>query len=282
MKARASARRFEDKAARLLAALAAGGHALTPVTGSASYEVCVSGEQAPRIVADPGLVEAMLTNDWLRRDDGTVAASEAGLAWLRRRLSGEEAWRGQHLLTEAAEIEAPGGGREQVTAVANESPLAWLRRRQGADGRPLVSDIQFAAGERLRADFERGRLGPRVTADWSRPALDQGRQGSRGVADLADSALAARQRVDKAIAALGPDLGGLLIDVCCFLAGLEDAERRRHWPRRSAKVVLAIALDRLAAHYGLSAEARGPQRSGGVRHWGEADYRPRIDTDPLS
>ncbi len=276
-------RRDQERAARVLSALAACGGRLEYGGEGADcrYRLAAPGETAPRLAADAALVERMAANDWLSRAGAAFVLGEAGRAWLRRLKSANDPWRAQHLATETAEIVAPDGRRAPATVVANESPLAWLRRRRGADGRPLVSATQYVAGERLRADFERGRLGPRVTVDWTGVPAGRRRRGAGGgPADIADSALAARRRVDAAMRALGPDLGALLIDVCCFLTGLEDAERGRAWPRRSAKVVLAIALDRLAAHYGLSESARGHARSRAILHWGDPDYRPKIDAAP--
>ncbi|WP_197024087.1 DUF6456 domain-containing protein [Xanthobacter sp. 126] len=136
-----------------------------------------------------------------------------------------------------------------------ESPLAWLARRQGKDGRTLVDATQLQAGERLRADFTRANLTPRVTSRWSEVS------GAGTPEAFTDMVLAAKLRVSRALTAVGPELSGVLLDVCCFLKGLETVERERRWPVRTAKVVLCLALDRLAAHYGISASATGRDRA---------------------
>jgi hypothetical protein len=156
-----------------------------------------------------------------------------------------------------------------------ESPLAWLAYRKGRDGRSLIAAHQLLAGERLRVDFTAGGLTPRVTANWIAPVAQARRSGASAAA-FADSMLAARMRVERALEAVGPDFAGLLLDVCCFLKGLEVVEHERGWPRRTGKVVLELALDRLAAHYGFAAEARGPLRAR-TRRWRAPDARPVID-----
>jgi hypothetical protein len=93
---------------------------------------------------------------------------------------------------------------------------------------------------------------------------------------MQDNVLAARQRVIRALAAVGPELSGVLVDVCCHLKGLEEAEKTEGWPQRSGKVILQMALTRLARHYGL---VNDDQVNGGLKrrlsHWGAEDYKPK-------
>jgi hypothetical protein len=160
-----------------------------------------------------------------------------------------------------------------------ESPIAWLFNRKDGDGNPLISEAQYNAGERLRADFWFAQMSPSVTQSWNLAATaGGGRRGAPGAGvDLADNVIAAGERVRRALAAVGPELSGVLIDVCCHLKGLEQVEKRAGWPQRSGKVVLGVALDALARHYGFAAPATLPPRNAVVRHWGASDFRPAID-----
>lgn len=151
-------------------------------------------------------------------------------------------------------------GVARVLMNDRESPLAWLARRKGRDGRAMIEPMQFVAGEKLRADFTRAQLTPRVTSSWTTPTGGSSR--GNGAGEMTDLIVAARQRVRLALEACGPEFAGVVLDVCCFLRGLEDLEHERGWPSRSAKVVLQLALSRLARHYGLERESIG---SGSVR-----------------
>lgn len=153
-------------------------------------------------------------------------------------------------------------GRTNVVVDDGESPLVWLSRRQGRDGRALIEQHQLQAGERLRCEFTVAHLMPRTTSDWDSPVSP----GFNPDACSTEEMIAARQRVRRALDAAGPEFAGLLIDVCCFLKRLEDVERERQWPARSAKVVLQFALTRLARHYGYGPHAKGTARPA-VRTW---------------
>ena len=133
------------------------------------------------------------------------------------------------------------GTRRTVTVNLAESPLGWLRSRGMVDAR------QFEAGERLRSDYEMASLGPRVTMRWS-GRVDGG--SSDGI-DPTLAQIAAKRRFDAAINAAGPGLSDVLWRVVCACEGVPAAEKALGWPARAGKLVLCLALDRVAMHYGL-------------------------------
>jgi hypothetical protein len=133
-----------------------------------------------------------------------------------------------------------------VTVNLAESPLGWLKARG------LVSERQFEAGERLRADWERAQLSPSVTMRWGAPPLDRNARGGSARLDPAEAQVAARRRFDDAVAAVGPGLTDILWRVVCAGEGMRDAEQALGWPARAGKLVLGLALDRLADHYRIA------------------------------
>ena len=135
-----------------------------------------------------------------------------------------DGFRGRHLRLAQRQI-ATEFGRANVTVDNSESPLAWLARHRGRNGRALIEPHQLQAGERLRIDFTCAHLMPRTTTNWMRPIASsrRGAGGERG-AEFTDVMIAARQRVHQALDAVGPEFGGLLLDVCCFLKRLEDVD----------------------------------------------------------
>ena len=171
-----------------------------------------------------------------------------------------DAFLAQHLALASREADTPHG-RSAVTLDEAESPLVWLARRRGRDGRPLIDPYQLAAGERLRSEFTRAQMMPRITSNWQAAVSTGTRGAAGGAAQASDTMIAARQRFRQALDAVGPEFAGLLMDVCCFLKRLDDVERERQWPARSAKVVLQLGLDRLARHFGLMREARGKPKA---------------------
>lgn len=196
---------------------------------------------------------------WLRRvleDDGDARrrAAETGLA------EAPAPFARQHRLAAERWVDGPEG-MEKATVNLGESPLGWLARRRDPDGRPFLLPEEVAAGERLREDFELAQLGPKVAQDWRR-FLAPGTSGApRGPAE---GPQAARDRLSRALAALGPGLEDAALRACCFLEGLEATERRMGWSARSGKVVLKIALARLAQHYGYARAPAEPERSRGA------------------
>jgi len=273
---RSSEAKASRKALAGLVGFLARGEAQGPLPSARSGRITLERSDGNRRDVDASLLKAALARGLLADkvpQGGSVTASAArsagsvprrtyaptpeGRAALKRWLSDpDSAFQDQHRTL------LPGSDPEMgaMTVNAQESPLAALARIKARDGSLFLESCHVEAGERLRVDFTRGQMQPSLGQRWEPVRLGRQSGTPGGAAEMSEAALAARMRVERALADVGPELSGVLLDVCCFLKGLAEVERERQWPARSAKLMLRTALAALARHY--DAPRRRP---GGVR-----------------
>jgi hypothetical protein len=201
----------------------------------------------PRLRVKPDMVAGFRVRDWIAprgTEPESFTLSPTGTGWYLRTLADGDPFAAQHQIRAGRVVVDAEGVERNVVVNEAESPLTRLRARR------LIDATQCEAGERLRRDFTLAQLAPRLGVDLTAPVV-LGRRGAARSETLTETVLAAKQRFSHAMRAVGPGLSDLLFDVCCHLIGLEDAERSFGWPSRAGRVVLAIALDRLALHYGM-------------------------------
>jgi Domain of unknown function (DUF6456) len=268
-KARDSEEAFDGVRDRALQRLAeTGAYGLVTEAGGLAVYVARNNFNRPIMIVDQAgrlqlMREELLRRSGRRADEWLI--SDLGRARLMRTKAADSPFRSQHQSLEIREMREPNGAAAMVRVNQAESPLAWLASHTDRQGRPMIGEAQFMAGERLRRDFTLANLQPSVTAMWGMPINSAGRRGGADTGSLNDTMIAAKERVWRAVDAVGPDLGAILLQVCCHLNGLAQAERHLGWPARAGKVVLRIALDRLAAHYGIGGAltaGRGPESPG--------------------
>jgi DNA-binding PadR family transcriptional regulator/lambda repressor-like predicted transcriptional regulator len=230
------------------------------------------GKSLRTAVLDRTVAHAFALKDWVTcRKPGRVSTYEitsAGRAALKRMVDEEDRRRqgtaeaavpfgDQHRVWDEREVMDDGGPRRVRYNLA-ESPVALLGRRRDRDGRPFLEAEQVAAAERLREDFELAQMGPRVAQNWDRFLTGGDRGAFQPDSGMAEGPASARSRVAAALRDLGPGLGDVALRCCCFLEGLEVAEKRMGWAARSGKIVLRIALMRLRRHYDETYGRSGP------------------------
>lgn len=183
----------------------------------------------------------------------TKRKQKPGLGKLKdRRLTLDETpIQSRHRLTGSRMMRSDQGELVECRVNLGESPLGWLSHRKDTNGQPFLAAYHVEAGDRLRADFTKGQVTPVMTQNWGAVPRDKNRAGPSAGLTLGEASLAARQRFEKAVQAMGPDLADIVVRTCCYLQGMEAAEKEHGWPARSGKVILKLALDRLANHYGL-------------------------------
>lgn len=206
-----------------------------------SYVLVQAGDTAGAVVGQ-ALVGYLVSQGYISAGAGGVyRMSAAGMACLaRRQAHTPDHFAAQHRRMIDAEI-AEAGTLRRCRINACAAPLVYLHQRG------LISACEREAGERLQRDFHMAQMAPRLGVNWQAPV----RSGRTAPGAVPEMVLAAKQKVRLALKSVGPELAGVLMDLCCTERGLEETEKVRGWPRASAKLVLRLALAGLARHYGL-------------------------------
>ncbi|MEM1274083.1 MAG: DUF6456 domain-containing protein [Pseudomonadota bacterium] len=228
------------------------------------------GEQTRTAVVDRAVAIAFGLRDWIQAVEfGRIAKyriTSAGKSALKRLIEedrqrrvaegrapafaeAQTTFQAQHRDWGERGIKDDDGKRRSIRVNLAETPLASIARRKGTDGKPFLSPDLVQVGEKLREDFERAQMGPRIGQNWDRFLSGVDRGGFLSDGGIGEGPRAARERVSHALDALGPGLSDIVMRVCCFLEGLESAEKRLGWSARSGKIVLKIGLQRLQQHY---------------------------------
>ncbi len=233
--------RLELEARRILRRLSEQGACLAVASGMETAVVVredPNGQTIRTGTVDKEIAEAMALRDWIASSgNGRVLryrVTSAGRAALRELIATDE---------REPEIHSESGGEHHARYGMAETPILMLARRRDRDGTPFLSTELVRAGERLREDYEIAAMDGVPEGGWESflgrpPEGDTTARGPEG----------ARARLLSALAELGPGLGDVTFRVCCQLEGLESVEKRMGWAARSGKIVLRIALQRLARY----------------------------------
>lgn len=267
---------FDAEAVRVLRRLCETGAVLAVATEMEKAVIVrdgVAGAATRTGVVNRSFAEALALKDWISpKQNGKITrytitpAGRSALENMMHESRVDEAQGFAESQTAFAEC-APAWGDAEETDVERprrmrynlaESPLTALARRKDKNGEQFLTDDLVSAGEHLREDFELAQMGPRVAQNWD-SFLTVGDSDSY-VPDsgVNDGSSRARRRVADALSELGPGLSDVVLRCCCYLEGLETAEKKLGWSARSGKIVLRIALIRLKRHYDETVGPHGP------------------------
>lgn len=193
-------------------------------------------------------VRALASLGAIDADAAECRANRGTAQWLKRQLLEADAFAAQHRI----ETRAADGTLVNLA----ESPLARLALASG-EGAAFLRPHQVEAGERLRRLVERAQLQPRLTMSYS--AAHTASKGTGHAGEIGDMAADARKALADLHRQLPRDCAEVVLDVCGLGKGLQQVETERGWPRRSAKLVLRIGLDRLAEVWGIGEAATGAE-----------------------
>lgn len=125
---------------------------------------------------------------------------------------------------------------------------------------PFLSAHHVLTANRIADLINKAQIRANITQNLDALALPKAK-GARGASEIGDFAIDCRAKLQALLDVLPKDCRRVLIDVCGFEKGLQQIEFEMQWPRRSAKLVLRMALEIAASHWRIDDKAVGPIRA---------------------
>lgn len=209
------------------------------------------------------LIEYMNKNKWLKLKDGTYKHTEAGRVWVSEFIYFLDLDKQANKLRQQVDNHSPQSSIQEKTLkqVPNmalclddeASPILKLFNRQRNVAHRYLNEIHLQAGQKLFKLFVSANLQPHITMDWDRlKSVPQNHYMGSKDSGFSEQAYIARRQLYESLAHVGEEFSTILVEICLFGNGLEATEKAMHWPARSGKLLLTMALDRLAEYYQLN------------------------------
>ena len=231
-------------------------------------EVALYNEQKEQVIfvkkLPLTLVQFMKDNGWLKLKDKIYRHTDAGRVWLSDfvyfiDLNQNNANQQQIHKRITMDASAP---RMNINDPVSPShlpdegdlaPLLKLYNRQRNIAHKYLTEVHLCAGQKLFAQFIKANLRPNVTMNWENlQSVKQSHHMGVKQDGFSETNYVARRELYESLAHVGQEFAAILVEVCLFGNGLEATEKAMNWPARSAKLLLTMALDRLAEHYHMT------------------------------
>lgn len=213
------------------------------------------------------LIEFMQGNGWLKLKQDIFRHTDTGRIWLAdficfvdlgqetaaKRLANNTASRTsppRPMAMKEPANHADHHANQQHAASADHAPLLKLYNRQRNMAHKYLSETHLLAGQKLFDLFVKANVRPNVTMNWEnlQSVKQSHHTGSKDVG-FSEATYMARRELYESLSHVGQEFSAILVEICLFGNGLEATEKAMNWPARSAKLLLTMALDRLAEYY---------------------------------
>lgn len=204
------------------------------------------------------IIEFMVKNGWLSYQGENYKPTIIGKKWLENFLYFIEINMDKKMTNEKQNTPKSIANRANVAMLEIDiSPIVKLYNRQRNIAYKYLKERHLYAGQRLFKNFLNANLQPNITMDWNKlNSVKQNHYMGKKESGFSENNYIARTKLYDSLKHVGEEFSAILVEICIFGNGLEATEKTMNWPARSGKLLLTLALDKLADFYGMDQDEK--------------------------